>query len=124
MKWGGEERAIAKLERKGRPLPAGYLDKPDLWDEAVLFFDAFFDLSPSRSVGCGEGAIPFEAIDAYADRLGVTDPDEFARFKRLIQAMDGEYRSRSVGKSEGGVSMKDPAAVVALLQKMAEKTDG
>lgn len=55
--------------------------------------DAFNILHGDRQIGAmgGEGPIPFMAIDAYARRHLIEDPDDFERFCRLIRAMDNEY---------------------------------
>lgn len=39
----------------------------------------------------GAGFIPFEAVDRYAERHGIDDPDEFDEFTRLIRALDEAY---------------------------------
>lgn len=37
------------------------------------------------------GPIPFTAIDRWATRRGVTDPDEFEALVACIRAMDAEW---------------------------------
>lgn len=39
----------------------------------------------------GVGAIPWTAINAYAKRHGVRDPDDFDDFVSLIREMDAVY---------------------------------
>lgn len=46
-------------------------------------------------------AIPFTAIDRYAARVGIDDPDEFALLARLIGEMDAEYLSFVNAKRDG-----------------------
>jgi len=52
---------------------------------------AFWALSSDRKVGFGFGPIPFTAIDRWADRHGITDPDDFRLFHAGIRAADAEY---------------------------------
>lgn len=59
-------------------------------------WSAFWDLSNDRPIGLGSvGAIPWSAIDRYAERYGVRDPDAFDRFCRLIRGLDTEWRARA-----------------------------
>ncbi len=52
-------------------------------------WEAWWTLSADRPIGFGgAGPIPFQAIDRYADRFGISDPDEFNSFVALIAAMD------------------------------------
>lgn len=39
----------------------------------------------------GLGAIPFTAINAYAERYGIDGVDDFERFCELIRRMDMEF---------------------------------
>lgn len=52
---------------------------------------AFWELSTDRQIGFGIGPLPWSAIDRYAGRFGIDDPDEFDRFKRLMRAMDRAF---------------------------------
>ena len=93
-----------------------------MWPEAEFFFDAFWRLSPSRQSGMGEGRIPFEAIDRFADRAGLASGLEFDRFERMIRAMDDEFLDRRKPKDKGeianAVSTKDAGGVRDLLQRV------
>jgi hypothetical protein len=92
-------------------VPAGYLDRPELDSEYAFTWDAFSALSSDRSAGMGEGAIPFTAIDRFAQRYGIDDLDEFDRFRSLISALDREYlgiRAEQSKKDDGPVSKEKP----------------
>jgi hypothetical protein len=39
----------------------------------------------------GVGPIPWTAIDSYAKRAGISDPDDFAEFAQVIGAVDAFY---------------------------------
>lgn len=75
----------------GEEPPPG-LVPPDLEPGAETYFEAWNALAHDRPLGQGFiGSIPFMAIDRYAERIGLNDPDEFALFARLVRAMDTEY---------------------------------
>jgi hypothetical protein len=57
----------------------------------LFHWAAFAALSTDRQVGMGIGPIPWTALDRYAERHGINDPDERERFERLIRAMDREF---------------------------------
>jgi len=40
--------------------------------------------------------ISYEAIDRWAHRFGLFDPDEFDRFLTLLMAMDSEYMNAAI----------------------------
>lgn len=40
------------------------------------------------AAGILERPIPFTAIDAYARRAGISDPDTFDRFRNAIRTLD------------------------------------
>ena len=51
--------------------------------------DAWGDLTGDRNTELGP--IPFLAIDRWAARYGVDDPDDFAFLVRAIRAADGAF---------------------------------
>ncbi len=57
----------------------------------TFHWSAFNTLSSDRQSGMGLGPIPWTAIDRYAQRYGIDDPDEFDRFCRLIGVLDREF---------------------------------
>lgn len=81
------------LEEDDGETPEALLGRPDIEPHLAPFWDAFQELSTDRhsdSMG-GVGEIPFSALDRYAERFGIGDPDEFERLRHLIRAMDREY---------------------------------
>jgi hypothetical protein len=58
---------------------------------AVEYLDAFRELSTDRQIGMATGQIPSGAIDRYAMRHGLDDPDEFELFTQCVRAMDAVY---------------------------------
>lgn len=74
---------------------------PELLPGLALFLQAFEDLSPSRPAGgFGPGAIPFEAIDGYARRFGIDEPEDFDDLTRFVRALDDEYLAWAAAESE------------------------
>ena len=74
---------------------------PQLLPGLALFLQAFEDLSPSRSSsGFGLGPIPFEAIDRYARRFCIDDPDDFDDLASFVRALDDEYLAWAAADSE------------------------
>lgn len=51
-------------------------------------WQAFQRLTHDRPTGMGIGAIPFLAIDRYAERFEI---DDFEEFHDLVRALDDEY---------------------------------
>lgn len=86
--------------------PAFMLERPELWPHLVFHSEAFAALSTDRPLGAlgGVGAIPWTALDRYAARHGIDDPDEFERFQRLIRAQDRAYLGHmaETAKAKGG----------------------
>lgn len=92
MDWGDkEEWLVAESERRGKLMPA-LARKPEVPSHLRFVQDAFSVLGRDRQLGFGgAGPIPWSAIDRYAERFGIDDPDDFTRFSDLIMAMDGAY---------------------------------
>ena len=86
--------------------PAFMLERPDLWPHLALYSEAFAQLTTDRPLGAlgGVGSIPWSALDRYAARHGIDDPDEFERFQKLIRAQDRAYLDHAAdeAKKKGG----------------------
>lgn len=61
---------------------------PEVSTDGQDILKAFWELNTDRQFGMSVGPIPFSAIDAYARRHGVDDPDEFALWVRMIRLCD------------------------------------
>ncbi|MGE0722824.1 MAG: hypothetical protein AB7O45_00540 [Alphaproteobacteria bacterium] len=48
----------------------------------------------------GTGPIPWTAIDRYAERNGITDPDDLEEFVELVTAMDHAYLEHAAKDAE------------------------
>lgn len=64
---------------------------PAILPECVFAHKAFSDLTADRSRGFEVGPIPWASIDAYAQRYGIFDIDEFDEFNRMIRVMDNVF---------------------------------
>lgn len=75
-------------EQRGEPIPERYLS-PEVIAEAQPYLKAFWSLCEDRQIGFGgRNGILFTAIDRYAERIGITDPDEYWTFEAMIRACD------------------------------------
>ena len=65
-------------------------------------WDCFHELHGDRHTGAmgGVGALPFTAIDRWAIRFGITDPDEFDAFNTLLRVMDAAYLEHLAEKAK------------------------
>lgn len=76
------------------PVPDRIANAPTLWPGLDLYMDAFVELSTCRSyIGMNgtAGPIPYLAIDRYAERIGLDDPDEFEYFLGLVRRLDDAF---------------------------------
>lgn len=78
------------------------LAKPEIDDGIAWYLAAFWDLNGDRQLGAmgGAGPISFLALDRYAERQGVTDADDFARFSTIIRGLDGVFLKHLTEKAK------------------------
>jgi hypothetical protein len=76
--------------RERRPLPSKIENAPALLPGLDLFFGAFSALGCCRSIGFGDGEIPWTAISEYCDRNGI-DGDQRTDTFFFIRELDHEY---------------------------------
>lgn len=87
-----EAHILDQAHRNNMPIPDKIKNAPELLPGLDLYFVAFMELSTCRTVGMGEGPIPWTAMRDYAiDHLGVEEGIEFDRFVSLIRGMDIAY---------------------------------
>ena len=86
-----EQKIAAAAEEAGIDLPGTIGDKPEVREDLVLYWEAYLDLNGCRQIGFGAGPIPWTAIDTYARRHGIRDPEEFTTLKELVTAIDRDY---------------------------------
>lgn len=74
--------------------PPDGLTAPEIMPGAQSYLDAWQELASDRQFAPHfVSPISFLALDAYARRRGIDDPDEFASFCRIMREMDQEYLS-------------------------------
>jgi hypothetical protein len=106
---------IRQAAKSGMPLPERIKNRPELLPGLEFIWRAFWDLATCRTIGMGEGPIWWIAVNDYANRYGITDEDEFDRFKMLIKELDSVFldhrdkkRTREMNKGKGRTKSKTP----------------
>lgn len=92
LEQGRDEKDIIKqcVARK-LPLPNKIANAPQLLQGLELFYIAFMDLNSCRSMGFGEGPIPWTAIRQMADEeLGLVEEQRSDLFFHIAK-MDSAY---------------------------------
>lgn len=82
------ESVRLQFAARGLPPPGG--EPPELLPGLDWFVAAFHELSTCRSVGMGEGPIPWTAVQKYCEAMGLRGPGAHAMHHH-IRAMDREY---------------------------------
>ena len=79
-----------QLEEEGKDVPA--LNKmPVLFFDAAPFWVAFMNLSSSRQIGMGLGAIPYSEITGWLTENGIVRFEDRERYRRFIDVLDKKY---------------------------------
>lgn len=77
------------MEEETGQRPAALDRRPEVDPAYAEEWETFWLLAGDRTPGFdGPGPIPYRAISAYCRDTGMTDPEDFLPFCRLIQAMD------------------------------------
>lgn len=97
MAYSEAENWLAEEAAAGNPAAMKAMDsRPEIDPYLKFVWSGFWELGSDRPIGMGGvGAIPFSAIDRYAQRLGIDDPDQFARFLHLIRSLDAPYLAKT-----------------------------
>ena len=127
MKWSPQRKHIDRLEKKGRPLPADYLDRPLLAYGARFLWDAFWELTTERPMGFGaEGRIPYTAIRLFAHDHSLAG-DAAGWFRTVIREMDAEYLGirapTAASQIVNETPMNDVKGVRGLLRRHAKQSN-
>ncbi len=86
-----EEKIIAAAEEMGQEIPDTIEEKPEVRPDLWLYWEAYLDLTGTRTVGFGIGPIPWTAIDGFARRHGLNGPDEFLTLKDIVWGIDRAF---------------------------------
>lgn len=87
---------IQQALRLKAPIPDKIAHYPELEEGLDYYLDIYLDLCSDKSVGFGEGPIPWSAMDRYARRYNIED-EEFDRLVYIIKYVDSElmqYRQK------------------------------
>lgn len=81
---------------------------PELPNELRIYRSAFKDLSSDRPQGMsGIQPIPWSAIDRWAARHAMGDPDDFERLVALVRAQDNALIEYHRGEQTKGEDQQD-----------------
>lgn len=90
LRYEKEGYSAEAAQRKGREVPEWFLDEPAVGRMDHFYGKAFNDLSTCRSFGMGLGPIPWDKIDEYGRKAGLTN-DILKAFIDIIRLMDEAY---------------------------------
>lgn len=91
MEQGLHEKKLREIARvTGMPLPDRIKNKPEIIPGLEIYWKAFTELTADRSIGMGEGPIPWTAMNQWAIRHGFRG-DEFDRLIDIIREVDTAY---------------------------------
>lgn len=110
LEQGPTERKIIELSIRQRlPLPDAIANAPELELGLDLFYTAFHDLSSCRTLGFGEGPIPWLAVDDYCRRQGITgvQREDMLYHVQQLDTVYLEYRAKQASKGAANVGSKD-----------------
>ncbi len=92
---------IELMERR-EETPLAIQNLPDLFEDLVPIWLAFWTLHSSRPIGMSPGAIQLsEMVTYFRDILGVTDQEELAEKIGLVRAMDSVWMTWYAEKNNG-----------------------
>lgn len=81
-------------------LPDKIKEAPQILPGLELYYEAFTELSSSRNSGMSIGAIPWTAIDRWAERYEIEE-DDFERLAIYIRMLDAEFIKFANKKQSG-----------------------
>lgn len=86
-----QDQIAAAAEEMGQPIPETVSDRPEIRPDLEIYWEAYMDLNGTRASGFGLGPIPWTALDRFAARHGLDDPEEFQNLKEIVWLVDKEY---------------------------------
>lgn len=83
--------SISQYKKNRKPLPAWYLDRPEMAPGDPFYLQAFWRLTSERQVAPGYmGVVPWSRIREYADREGLDD-EMFMVFEAVMAKLDETF---------------------------------
>lgn len=87
----GKDEKLVKVAKANKiAIPKAIQNKPTVQDWDLLYWDCFMDLCGSRQLVNGMGHIPWSAVNDWAIRFAIHDPDQFEILRFVVGKMD-EY---------------------------------
>lgn len=82
---------VKQLEADGHDTTGMLDDEPEIFQDLIVYWNAFHILSSSRSSGFGIGAIPLSAYESYFRIFDVDSLEEQLDYLRFVGVLDSEY---------------------------------
>lgn len=98
------------------PLPKAIADAPELEPGLDLFYLAFMDLTTCRSMGFGEGPIPWTAVRDYCNDMDLEGDQREDMFIH-IRLMDTVYLNHRASKVKKDAAPKSAPAKTTVTRK-------
>jgi len=76
--------------REGLPFPDKIANAPELLPGLELYYLAFMELTDSRQIGMGLGAIPWKVVHDYCEAYGLSD-EQTEEMHHHMKEMDAAY---------------------------------
>ena len=89
----------AQRAKQGKPLPVAMRDKPQLREEHADYWQAFLELSGSRTAGFGPEPIQITSVMAWCQLYGVPQ-ERWMSFWRVLRAVDAAYLKATADKEK------------------------
>jgi hypothetical protein len=71
LRWGDQAEQLRAIAEETGRLPPALRDEPEVFEDMLWVWDAFWVLHRSRPIGWSVGPIPISEIDAYVRLSGV-----------------------------------------------------
>ncbi len=100
LEWGSTAAQIVKDSLQwGGPIPDPVKEQPDLEPGLEIFFEAFWSLSTTRSLGMSSGPIPWTACQSYAEVCHF-DEEQADDLWFFVSSMDAVFLKHLADKRE------------------------
>lgn len=76
-------------------------DKAELEDDNADFWRAFWELTASRRIGLGMGAIPYSEITDWLNEEQIIPVEDRVFYRRILSALDRAYLKQIGTKDKG-----------------------
>lgn len=98
---------VTKLEEEGNDTTGMLDERPELFMDLTVHWDAFHILSSSRNSGMSVGAIPLPAYESYFRIFGIDSLEEQLEYIKFVGVLDSEFLQWQGEKSESDRQKKE-----------------